>query len=850
MQFKRITSILAWTGLCFIILCLFLFINLPNIVEPQIQKKMTRFSGTSDLEFDIQKIGFSNTCISKIRVSKSIFIDSINIDYDIKNFSSIHLTTVAISGLRLYASLDENNKIKFDGLKLPNTQPNASKDHPSPPELSFLPFLPDKIVFQNAKIILHALNEEFLIPFDLLSTMDSKEGKITAETLLYPFGEKINAFVSVDMKKGIEFLKFEGKAFDLGQINRFISKKTNAVQLKGLADVTLETTDPEKQWKINLSRANLAHPFEAGLKEFSTSLLIDDQKITASGTFSLSHSYLPQTLMEYVLSFNFKNNQYFDLIIHNSRIESCQIGYESMDAAFKNPRLKARFFGTPLKVDGQITVALGQGRIQQQKDSLIFSDAKISSKIAMDFTEGGKGVSSKFTSTAKNIMVKSDLFASALPDVNLSGSFLFDKNNTPLVNMILMGSKGEISAPEFKIKASGLSIEIPIQYPHSDKKLYGRYLIEKISYNNQYNLGTAGKIVQTDVKEFNVMGEVSPLMLPKLKTQFSSIIGFEKGLSASFDFNTDAVKLNFADIEKLSPQKLQKADVDVIISAKGKVEFLNHQLKSFLHLALNDGKIHMPDTKFTAKGINTIVAFDDLLALESVPGQVLTIDSVEVNKVKIQNAKIRFTIEDGRSLLMENIRFNWCNGLVSTESIRFPHADNTYAMTFYCDRLEMTQLLKQMGAFDAQGSGTLNGRIPVVYSNGNISFDNGFLFSTPGSGGNVVIANSDRITAGIPMDNPQFSQLDLAREALKDFDYQWAKLVFNTTKDTLDVKMELDGKPSKVLPFEYKKELGGFIRVDASSPGSKFQGIKLDVNLKLPFNDVMKFGKKIKSILN
>jgi hypothetical protein len=146
--------------------------------------------------------------------------------------------------------------------------------------------------------------------------------------------------------------------------------------------------------------------------------------------------------------------------------------------------------------------------------------------------------------------------------------------------------------------------------------------------------------------------------------------------------------------------------------------------------------------------------------------------------------------------------------------------------------------------------GTLNGRIPMIYSDGNLSFDNGFLFSTPGSGGKVVIENTDSITAGIPMDSPQFAQLDLAREALRSFDYKWAKLIFNTFEDTLYVNMELDGKPSKVLPFEYRKDLGSFIRVYASSPGSRFQGIKLDVNLKLPFNQVMKFGNKLKSILN
>ena len=547
---------------------------------------------------------------------------------------------------------------------------------------------------------------------------------------------------------------------------------------------------------------------------------------------------------------DFNNDYYFDLILHNGKTEPYQIIYESIACTLKNLQLNARFFGTPSKANGQITIDMGQGRILHQKDSLIFSDAKISSDMVMDFTDKGKGVSSKFTSTANNIRIKSEPVESSFPAVNLSGSFLLDKNNTPWASMILKASKGKITSPEFKTKASGLNFEVRIHYPNIDKKVYGKYFIPKISYNNQYNFSTSGKILQTDAKKFQVSGGVSLLTLPKVKAQFSSIVGLEKSFYASLDFKIDPVKLNYADIEKFIPQKLQVAEVDVTASAKGKAEFLNHQLKTSMQVNVNDGKIVIPDTNFTAKGINTMLEFNDLLSLESVPGQVLTIDSIEVNKVKIENAKIRFTIEDGKSWLVENIRFNWCNGLVSTESIRFPQKNNAYFLTFYCDRLEMTQFLKQMGAFNAQGSGTLNGRIPMIYSDGNISFDNGFLFSTPGKGGKVVIANSDRITSGIPMDNPQFAQLDLAQEALKDFDYHWAKIVFNTFEDTLDVKMELNGKPSKVLPFEYKKEFGGFVRVDASSPGSQFEGIKLDVNLKLPFNDVMKFGNKIKSILN
>ncbi len=846
MRFKKIIGIMAWLLFGFIIICLFLLVNLPNIVKPQIEKRFAQLSDSNDVEFDIQKIGFFNTFVSKIRISKAISIDSINIDYDIKNFSSIHLTKITISGLSLNTTLDENNKIKIDGLKFPNT----SKDQTKSPDLSFLPFLPDKIVLQNAKIFLHARNNEFLIPFDVISILSSKDEKILAKTMLYPFGEKISTLVTYDMNKGIEFLKIEGKSFDLGHITQFISQKINGLQLKGLVDFNLETTSPKKKWKINLSEASFAHPIEASIKDLSTTLLIDNQKINASGTFGVSQLMLPVTQIEYDLTLDFKKDHYFDLKLNNNKTKSHQFVYESIAGTLKDTQLTARFNGTPSKVSGQINLSLSKGSIQHQKDSFIFADAKIISDIVADFTDQGNGVSSKFTLTGNNIRVKSDLMEATFPAASLSGSFHLDKANTPLVKMVLKASRGKMSAPEFKTHASGLNLEIPFHYPNTPKNGYGSYSISKLSYNNQYKFNTSGKILQTGLKKFQISGGVNLLTISDLKAQFKSIVWFEKGLYASLDFNTNHVKLNFADIENVIPQKLQAADIEVIVFARGKAMFLDHHLKTSMSLNINDGKIFMPDTNFTATGINATIELNDLLALESVPGQTLTIDTIEVDKIKIENAKIRFTIEDGKSLLVENIRFKWCNGLVSTESIRFPQADNAYSLTFYCDRLEMTQLLKQMGAFNAQGSGTLNGRIPVVYSDGNISFDNGFLFSTPGSGGKVVIANSDRITAGIPMDNPQFAQLDLAQEALKDFDYDWAKLVFNTFEDTLDVKMELNGKPSKVLPFEYKKELGGFIRVDASSPGSKFQGIKLDVNLKLPFNDVMKFGKKIKSILN
>jgi hypothetical protein len=53
--------------------------------------------------------------------------------------------------------------------------------------------------------------------------------------------------------------------------------------------------------------------------------------------------------------------------------------------------------------------------------------------------------------------------------------------------------------------------------------------------------------------------------------------------------------------------------------------------------------------------------------------------------------------------------------------------------------------------------------------------------------------------------------------------------------------LQFDGKPNLPLPFVYKKELGGFARVTAGSPGSHFQGISLDINLRLPLNQILRY---------
>ncbi len=64
------------------------------------------------------------------------------------------------------------------------------------------------------------------------------------------------------------------------------------------------------------------------------------------------------------------------------------------------------------------------------------------------------------------------------------------------------------------------------------------------------------------------------------------------------------------------------------------------------------------------------------------------------------------------------------------------------------------------------------------------------------------------------------------------------------------MSLELDGKPEKPLPFTYNRDIGSFARVSASSPGSVFQGIRLDVNFRLPLDQLLQYRQLLELMKN
>ena len=432
-----------------------------------------------------------------------------------------------------------------------------------------------------------------------------------------------------------------------------------------------------------------------------------------------------------------------------------------------------------------------------------------------------------------------------------SGTVSMRGGKQPRIKLDTRISGTTIDLPAIGFNAGGISVRLPVSYPYHPGTKPGQFTVQKFTDGRRLNAGLKGVLKQIGDHRFSMIGRAQSKDIDDLVLHVDLTAGLDDSFVPDIEVavRSDAFHFTEKALSRVLPDLHVHGSFNIKASTRSHAAFKKHVLTTGGRISIHDGTVDMPDLNLNIKGIRGDIIMADLLTPESLPGQKVHISDIDAGQFRFEDADFRFSIEDGKSLNLENLTLKWCNGIVSTESLRLPDRNGQLHLTLYCDRLEMDSLLRQIGAFDADGGGTLSGRIPVVYRDGDISFENGFLFSTPGQGGRIFVNDIDRLMTGMPKDSPQMSHLDLAAEALKDFQYTWAKLRLNTTGDVLDVNMEIDGKPEKVLPFEYKQEMGGFMRVDAHSPGSRFQGVKLDVNLELPFNRVMKFGNNIKSLL-
>jgi len=447
-----------------------------------------------------------------------------------------------------------------------------------------------------------------------------------------------------------------------------------------------------------------------------------------------------------------------------------------------------------------------------------------------------------------------------LPGVSISGKFNKSHANQFYFESSTAIKNADISFPLLNLEIKGIQSVIPLKIPCKDSGTKSKISAGKIILK-QMDMGAVTGFIMQKSSDFifEIKNENKAVPGLKLTCRGESLIPF--GFKADPDKKTASeIHLGFSrdksspdiDFEKFFP-KIKGLAVNGDLDAKVDWIFEPDSVKSSLRSSLNNGFLkygtNLSDKEkgIIVKDISLNFSMPELSRGCSAPDQQLCFKNASFGNLNISDGIIEFQMEPEKSFLIEKSSFKWCNGNVSSQSLRILPGVNEYDLILYCDRLNFAKVLEQFGAGNAEGEGTVNGRIPLIFKNREFSFQDGFLFSTPGDGGTIHITDTGMLTAGIPENTLQYAQIDLAREALKNFEYKWVKLRLNTEKEDLKLNLQFDGKPAKPLPFIYKQEFGGFIRVESGTKSSNFQGITLDVNMGLPLNKILMYKNIIKS---
>lgn len=404
----------------------------------------------------------------------------------------------------------------------------------------------------------------------------------------------------------------------------------------------------------------------------------------------------------------------------------------------------------------------------------------------------------------------------------------------------LLGKIAKIADKKSGTTLIGLLLQLPFEYPlrNNADSTAGSFTVEEIQYQG-VNSGKFQASLQSTSDGVDFTTKLSALFNPKLQLSCSGSAKLPMDVHINCQLPETEIHSNSLPAFVQLPDELT---LQGELSGNGEFSLKDFSPAGRLAIGFHNGVLNYGDNNLS--GINLDFDLPHLPLIASRSGQICTINSLKFGKVKLSEARFQFRVEDKDSIFLEKGKLNWCGGKVETGGLNLSRTMEEFEATLYCDRLSFTELLSQFGIEDAEGEGSLNGKLPILVNKQRIIFNDGFLFSTPGNSGIVRFNNTSQLRQGMP-NIDQSAYLDYSMKALENFSYNWTKLSFNSQEEELLIAMQLDGKPAEPLPFGYKNG-----QIIPTSKGAGIQHpIRLDVNFRLPLQDLFQYGRNIQSIM-
>jgi hypothetical protein len=480
--------------------------------------------------------------------------------------------------------------------------------------------------------------------------------------------------------------------------------------------------------------------------------------------------------------------------------------------------------------------------VSEQKRSLTHSDTlfvmpDITSHVSLSGTE--TEVNGQFNITATPFSVTRGKSRLDISTITLQADLTSSPDRS---SVHLQGSIPALNYPTAGVTVNEIGFNLPYESPFSPELSAGKgaFTVDSVTLNETPLLSVSTTLSQSG-ESLHLTGTVHSLFSETEDLQIDGILDMTDR-QAHLDWSLDSAPISSETLVSIAPAS-SSFDFNGLFSTGGHLSFKDNRLSGEGLIELDVETFQVPDRNVSIDTISCNIMFPDLPSLASKPSQRCSAGLLDFGNLHFSDAQVDFRIEDQETLFIEKSSVRWCQGTLESASLRLSKYDPEINTVLYSSKINFSDLLNQFGLEQAAGEGTLNGKLPIALSKDGLYFDDGFLFSTPGTGGIIRFSDTDMLRQGVGAADVG-GYLDYSMKAMEDFAYEWTKLSFNSSGKELLLSMELNGKPRTPLPYGFKN--GMIIETDKGD-GLQYP-IQLDVNFRLPLAELFQFGQNIQSI--
>jgi hypothetical protein len=832
-------KIILWTaaGLFLVITaaCTGLFFYLPVLVENRWLPQLARKLGLTPEQIQVQRIAFTGTDLGPIRCSVKgrpvLFADTIRLRYSPMSLLHGRIDRLTIIDLSIEISHSDKDG-RVAGIQQPTgpEQPDAWRRRLE----SMLPLSLQSITLENAQVIWVRHDQMLTIPLSAeIDASQLRQGRLAGRFRMWPMESRIEFKAQMDMRQNLARL-------DVTHLQAAFEEF--APYLTVPPDLRLVTRIDAQGW----AQCRLT-PFM--LQDMKASAFFYNPVISRPGSQKIEPVEITASLpvqLEFAARRDSANPLEFQLSAGlQGQAQSAPLAVKSGRMQMAAHLSRVDLSGTYQGRRAQFEMQLHAPQIHvDEADRRINGQLKATTHAVIDFSGPETHISGSTHAELSGVTIRNDSLEMNIELVSAAARWIQSAGSAMGLSGHLLLSKATVADNRRTWKADGIDARLPVSWPLSKSAPAGKVMISSLQWRRQ-SLGAIQGTLQQQAGGLSIAAQHTSQLFPGLNVLMKVRLDPN---GAVLDFDLPAFRSKAAiDLGRFF-QNAAGYQFYGQLKARGRLSFEGSSAKGRVDAQIEDGTLQQAGSGLNLKGIRAGVQFKNVFKLETGSGPYLKIKDLQMGKIQASDLNVAFQIKGPDAIVIEQAGVAWCGGTIHTGGIDLSTSDFKLEVMLIGKDLNPVLLLEQLGVAQGKGCGTVSGRIPFTYHHGWLRFKNARLASPPGQLGTLQLerlGGSEYLYSGLPEGAPQRTQLDIALEALKDYTYEYIELRLKSEREELLLRLRLNGKPNRLLPFEYDSEAGKFSR-NTGQGQAEFKGIDIDLNFRSPLDEILRYSKLLK----